>query len=200
MGRARLASRRDPLRRRLAGGVLSRADACEPPSGQSAGLVSVRRRLYREDRDAAFQGIAASSVDLAPFFDFSTKFGTSGNDTLNGAYNGTIFYGLEGDDRLYGGSGGDSYQFARGHGNDVILDYNGFDQIVFGSGITAVTLGLGFCMIWFFERRHWWFLIPGGIILLVRLTSMRRIGALWPLVLIDLGGYLLYDQSRRRPR
>jgi hypothetical protein len=71
---------------------------------------------------------------------------------------------------------------------------------LFGSGITAVTLGLGFCMIWFFERRHWWFLIPGGIILLGGLSSMWRISALWPVVLIALGVYLLYDQSRRHPR
>ena len=70
--------------------------------------------------------------------------------------------------------------------------------LLFGGSITAITLGLGFCAIWFFERQHWWALIPGGIILLGGLSSIFRVGALWPLVLIGLGIYLLYDQTRRR--
>jgi len=67
-----------------------------------------------------------------------------------------------------------------------------------GGDITTVTLGLGFCMIWFFERRHWWALIPGGILLATGLFSVFDIGNWWPLALIGLGVYLLYDQSRRR--
>lgn len=47
---------------------------------------------YRAKRDAAFQAITASSIELAPFFDFSTRIGTSGNDTLYGIDSGTIFY------------------------------------------------------------------------------------------------------------
>ncbi|WMR30454.1 calcium-binding protein, partial [Metapseudomonas otitidis] len=90
---------------------------------------------YRAKRDAAFQAITASSIELAPFFDFSTRIGTSGNDTLYGIDSGTIFYGAGGDDRLYGYSGVDSYHFARGQGNDAILDRGGLDQIVFGAGI-----------------------------------------------------------------
>ena len=90
---------------------------------------------YRAKRDAAFQAITASNVELAPFFDFSTRIGTSGNDTLYGIQSGTIFYGAGGDDRLYGYSGVDSYHFARGQGNDAILDRGGLDQIVFGAGI-----------------------------------------------------------------
>ncbi|MGA7733540.1 MAG: hypothetical protein WCD37_19930 [Chloroflexia bacterium] len=78
----------------------------------------------------------------------------------------------------------------------------GFGPIdaIFGSSISAITLGLGFCTIWFFERKHWWALIPGGVILLGGLSSIFRLFALWPIVLIALGAYLLYDQSRRRPR
>jgi hypothetical protein len=71
-------------------------------------------------------------------------------------------------------------------------------NFLFGGNITAITLGLGFCAIWFFERRHWWFLIPGGIILLGGLSSIFRVGALWPVVLIGLGIYLLYEQTHRR--
>lgn len=73
-------------------------------------------------------------------------------------------------------------------------------NLLFGGNgdITAITLGLGFCAIWFFERIHWWALIPGGIILLGGLSSIFQVGALWPLVLIALGLYLLYEQTRRR--
>lgn len=87
-----------------------------------------------------------------------------------------------------------------GIGSGVFLQ--GFAPVnwLFGGGITAITLGLGFCMIWFFERKHWWALIPGGVILLGGLSSIFRLFALWPVVLIALGAYLLYDQSRRRPR
>lgn len=68
-----------------------------------------------------------------------------------------------------------------------------------GDDITALTLGLGFCAIWFFERRHWWFLIPGSILVLSGLSSMYYIGRAWPLVLIGIGVYMLLGQSRRKP-
>jgi hypothetical protein len=78
-----------------------------------------------------------------------------------------------------------------------ISDLPGTD-LLFGGSITAITLGLGFCAIWFFERKHWWALIPGGIILLGGLSSVFRVGALWPIILIGLGIYLLYEQTRRK--
>jgi Ca2+-binding RTX toxin-like protein len=111
-----------------------------------AGIVSVLTDLgmyssgYRAKRDAAFQAIVASSVELAPFFDFSTRTGTAGSETLYGAEAGSIFFGLAGDDRLYGAVNGDSYHFSRGHGNDTILDRGGLDQIVLGDGITQADL------------------------------------------------------------
>ena len=67
----------------------------------------------------------------------------------------------------------------------------------FINNITTVTMGLGFCLIWLFERKHWWALIPGGILIFSGLASV--IGNLWPLALIAIGVYLIYDQSRRRP-
>lgn len=64
----------------------------------------------------------------------------------------------------------------------------------------ALPLGLGFCLIWFFERKHWWALIPGGILVLSGLSTLALVGSLWPLVLIALGAYLLFDQSRRQQK
>ncbi len=110
------------------------------------GIVTVLTDLgtyspsYRAKRDAAFQAVAASNSDLAPFFDFSTRIGTTDNDVLYGVNAGTIFHGLEGDDRFYGEAGGDSYHFSRGQGNDVILDRGGLDQVVFGQGIGPADL------------------------------------------------------------
>lgn len=95
---------------------------------------------YRAQRDAMFQAVAASSLGLAPFFDFSSLIGTAGNDTLYGSGYGSLFYGMSGNDRLYGGMNGDSYHFARGHGNDTILDRGGLDQIVFAQGIASSDL------------------------------------------------------------
>lgn len=111
-----------------------------------AGIISVLTDLgtyssgYRAKRDATFQAIAASNVDLAPFLDFTSRIGTAGNDTLYGTNTGAIFYGLAGDDRLYGYADGDSYYFSRGHGNDTILDRGGLDQVVLGEGITQADL------------------------------------------------------------
>jgi hypothetical protein len=67
-----------------------------------------------------------------------------------------------------------------------------------GHDITTLTLGLGFCMIWFFERKHWWALIPGSILVVSGAFSALDIGRLWPLALIGLGAYMLYEQSRKR--
>jgi hypothetical protein len=68
-----------------------------------------------------------------------------------------------------------------------------------GGDFTTLGLGLGFCLIWVLERKHWWALIPGGILALVGLSTISLFGTLWPLAVIALGVYLLYDQTRRRP-
>jgi hypothetical protein len=87
-----------------------------------------------------------------------------------------------------------------GIGTGSVLENISVLNAIFGYSIAGITLGLGFCTIWFFERKHWWALIPGGIILLGSLSSMFRLFALWPLVLVALGIFLLYEQSRRQPR
>ena len=69
-----------------------------------------------------------------------------------------------------------------------------------GGDMTVLTLGLGFCMIWVLERKHWWALIPGGILVMVGLSNFWGIMQFWPLALIAVGIYLLFDQSRRKPK
>lgn len=69
-----------------------------------------------------------------------------------------------------------------------------------GGGMPVLTLGLGFCLIWALERKHWWALIPGGILIMVGLSNVWGIAQFWPLALIALGVYLLFDQSRKQPR
>src|SRR4051812_922042 len=63
-----------------------------------------------------------------------------------------------------------------------------------GGDLTTLGLGLGFCLIWALERKHWWALFPGLILILVSLSSISMIGNLWPLALIALGAYMLYGQ------
>ena len=87
-----------------------------------------------------------------------------------------------------------------GLGVGVLLENAPLVGDLFGGGIVPLFLGLGFVLIWFLERSHWWALIPGGVLVLASLSSILQIGALWPVVLIVLGVYLLYEQSRRRPR
>ncbi|SUD13197.1 calcium binding hemolysin protein [Aquipseudomonas alcaligenes] len=110
------------------------------------GIVSVLNDLgtyspgYRTQRDAAFQAIGTFSIELAPFFNYSALVGTEQQDVLTGISAGTLFYGLAGNDRFYGREGSDGYHFLRGHGDDVILDKGGFDQVIFGESITQENL------------------------------------------------------------
>lgn len=56
-----------------------------------------------------------------------------GNDTINGQ---------RGDDELDGGAGNDIYHFAKGDGQDLLLDFQGTSRLVFGAGVTATALYL----------------------------------------------------------
>ncbi|SNZ20473.1 calcium-binding protein, partial [Cohaesibacter gelatinilyticus] len=62
---------------------------------------------------------------------------TDGNDTITGTVNGDSISGGLGDDTLSGGAGNDNYYYSAG--DDVIVETadNGFDQLVFSSGISA---------------------------------------------------------------
>lgn len=63
--------------------------------------------------------------------------GGSGNDSIAGGFGDDRLMGGTGNDQLLGGSGNDLYTFARGWGQDVILDTEGaLDVIDFAAGIT----------------------------------------------------------------
>jgi Ca2+-binding RTX toxin-like protein len=63
--------------------------------------------------------------------------GTAGDDTLSGLGGNDTLVGGSGDDALDGGTGDDTYRFGLGGGVDAIVDAEGTDQLVFGTGISA---------------------------------------------------------------
>lgn len=64
--------------------------------------------------------------------------GGAGSDILIGDLAEDTLQGGAGDDFLSGGAGADVFQFARGHGADVIIDFQrGSDRIQFTGGVTV---------------------------------------------------------------
>ena len=63
--------------------------------------------------------------------------GLAGNDTLSGQSGNNILNGGMGNDTLYGGEGNDIYIYNLGDGSDIIMEYGGVDQIIFGTGISV---------------------------------------------------------------
>ena len=51
--------------------------------------------------------------------------GGAGNDVLGGYAGNDVLTGGAGNDELYGGEGDDTYVFAKGHGSDLVADYQG---------------------------------------------------------------------------
>ncbi len=70
--------------------------------------------------------------------------------------------------------------------------------------VTVIGIGIGFGLIYLIDRltdgsAHWWPLIPGGILLIIGLSSLSgNVGAfLWPALLIAAGGVILFSSRRR---
>jgi hypothetical protein len=165
-----------------------------PPAPPQAAQVD------RHDRDRTTLGLILIGGGVLFLLGTFSSFGGFGDLVLL-ALGGAFMYGY------FSTKGGHRIGFLipgailSGIGVGQVLDhlaFNGLFNRFLGGDITALTLGLGFCAIWFFERKHWWSLIPGTILVLAGLSSMAYIGALWPLALIIIGVYLLYGQSRRR--
>lgn len=78
------------------------------------------------------------------------------------------------------------------------------------AALFLVPLGLGFILIWVLDvlytrESNWWPLIPGGIIILVGLAVgiggtaldlLELLGRWWPLILIAIGAWILYNLWR----
>lgn len=68
-----------------------------------------------------------------------TLYGGAGNDTLYGDDGDDVLDGGAGNDILYGGEGNDTYIFAKGYGNDTIIDSDGLHTIRF-KGLTPTDI------------------------------------------------------------
>jgi Ca2+-binding RTX toxin-like protein len=80
-------------------------------------------------------------------YDGDTLAGTAGADVLDGREGDDVITGGAGNDTLYGSGGNDTFRFARGHGQDTIIErgvgfYGGNDTIEFMAGVlpTDVTV------------------------------------------------------------
>lgn len=70
-------------------------------------------------------------------------------------------------------------------------------------GITLLGLGLGFGSIWVLERHHQWSLLTGAILTAIGvfvlagdLAEFRDVGRWWPVVLVLVGGWLLFRRAQ----
>lgn len=77
---------------------------------------------------------------------------------------------------------------------------------VFLLGFAAGWLLISLLTFVFTSERHWWPLIPAGIMGFIGLslfmggfmmTALAWIGQLWPLILIGIGAYMVYQQSQK---
>ena len=73
-------------------------------------------------------------------------FGESGNNELNGSSGNDRIYSGFGDDLLQGGEGDDRYYFGIYHGNDVVKDTNGNNQIIFIDGYSIDDYDISFTL------------------------------------------------------
>lgn len=64
-------------------------------------------------------------------------FGEDGNNTFSGSYGNDKIYSGYGNETLNGGAGDDSYYFDFGHGNDIVKDTDGNNNIVFLNNLSS---------------------------------------------------------------
>lgn len=75
----------------------------------------------------------------------------------------------------------------------------------FSGDVNVIGIGLGFVAIYVIDRlrrstAHWWPLVPGGILLVIGISSLAgaRAELIWPAMLVVAGVALLIGASRRR--
>ena len=74
------------------------------------------------------------------FLDATVNSGSSSNEEIYGTYQGNVFAASAGDDTLKGQGGDDVYHAVLNSGDDIILENEGDDSLVFGAGIALSDL------------------------------------------------------------
>ena len=94
-------------------------------------------RVFHKDVFSKFKDLFSDYSDaLSQIAEINVIIGGDGNEELNGTINKDVFYGGAGDDTLNGGAGNDAYYIEAGHGNDLIIDKEGDNKIVFTDGLS----------------------------------------------------------------
>jgi putative Mn2+ efflux pump MntP len=103
---------------------------------------------------------------------------------------------------IVSGIGWGSYLIAGPLNLPANVEEGGVFMLVFGAGFAAITLFSSL----FTQDNHWWALIPGAIMAFIGLSVLYGglfmdvlvlAGKLWPVVLIALGVYTIYQAIRK---
>jgi VCBS repeat-containing protein len=86
---------------------------------------------------SVINGTAGDDVQTAWFDQNTLMYGLGGNDTLMGNNGNDTLQGGAGNDTMDGGDGADTFEFKLGAGQDVIVNSDYMDSLVFGAGIAA---------------------------------------------------------------
>ena len=92
--------------------------------------------------DVALDAIQISDLFLQAPPALNPVNGTSSSESVNGTSGDDLLNGREGDDSINGYAGDDDYVWGIGDGNDYISEQGGYDQILFGAGITESNIRL----------------------------------------------------------
>ena len=85
--------------------------------------------LSGETLKLSFAALGSHSTAIS-YTGSSQVTGTSGNDVVIGSDTDTRIDGLEGNDTLTGGGGGDTFVFRTFGGQDIINDFNGLADVI----------------------------------------------------------------------
>lgn len=89
--------------------------------------INVAEVTFGDESDDKLNGTISSDI----------LWGDSGSDTITAGNGNDFIYGGTGNDTMNGGEGDDSYYIDANHGNDVIRDTKGDNNLVFTDGLSA---------------------------------------------------------------
>lgn len=102
---------------------------------ETIAFVDGSRWSWNDVLSRSLQGTAGDDALVVPAASEGMLDGRAGNDVLQGGTGVDTLIGGTGNDILKGGAGDDIYIFARGDGQDVILDSAGSNTLSFASGV-----------------------------------------------------------------